>query len=81
MKEGITFEKLSDAFSIFNTMLENLLCSALTIFILIDEMEILDLGNICYLRKIICEFNKIKDSRRIYNNTFEGISLSGIISG
>lgn len=81
MKEGITFEKSSDAFSIFNTMLENLLCSALTIFILIDEMEILDLGNICYLRKIICEFNKIKDSRRIYNNTFEGISLSGIISG
>lgn len=62
MKEGITFEKSSDAFSIFNTMLENLLCSALTIFILIDEMEILDLGNICYLRKIICEFNKIKDS-------------------
>ena len=81
MKEGITFEKLSDAFSIFNTMLENLLCSALTIFILIDEMEILDLGNICYLRKIICEFNKIKDSRRIYNNNFEGISISGIISG
>lgn len=81
MKEGITFEKLSDAFSIFNTMLENLLCSALTIFILIDEMEILDLGNICYLRKIICEFNKIKDSRKIYNNTFAGISLSGIISG
>ena len=81
MKEGITFEKLSDAFSIFNTMLEHLLCSALTIFILIDEMEILDLGNICYLRKIICEFNKIKDSRRISNNAFAGISLSGVIFG
>ena len=62
-------------------MLEFVHCSALAIFILLDEMEILGLGNICYLRKIICEFNKIKDSRRIYNNTFEGISLSGIISG
>ena len=81
MKEGITFKKLSDTLSIFNTMLENLHCSALAIFILIDEMEILGPGNICYLRKIICEFNKIKDSRRISNNAFAGISLSGVIFG
>ena len=81
MKEGITFKKLSDTLSIFNTMLEFVHCSALAIFILIDEMEILGVGNICYLRKIICEFNKIKYSRGISNNDFAGISLPGVICG
>ena len=62
-------------------MLEFVHCSALAIFILLDEMEILGLGNICYLRKIICEFNKIKYSRGISNNDFAGISLPGVICG